>query len=71
MSTNIIEQSITTRTDPGELQPTIERYRSNGWTVKHEDGNAAVMIHPGLTGVQVTLVDEPTDAAHPTRTGTP
>ncbi|MDQ5860822.1 MAG: hypothetical protein M3536_00990 [Actinomycetota bacterium] len=57
MSTKIIEQSITSRTDPGELRATIERYKSNGWTVKYEDGGVATMIHPDLTGVQVTLLE--------------
>lgn len=57
MSTKIVEQSITSRTEPGDLQATIQRYKSNGWTVQNEDERAAVMVHQGLTGVQVTLID--------------
>ena len=57
MSTKIIEQTITSRTDPGDYAATIERYKTNGWTLHSDEGGQAVMFHPGITGVKVILFD--------------
>jgi hypothetical protein len=57
MSDNIADQQITARTAPGTLHVTIERYKSNGWTVKY---GSVVMINADEPGLEVTLIDEGT-----------
>lgn len=58
MSTKIVEQTITVRTDPGDFTATIERYKSNGWTLEAEADGQAVLSHPGITGAKVHLFDQ-------------
>lgn len=57
MSTKVVTQTITSRTEPGEYSATIERYKTNGWNLHSDEGKKAILFHPDLVGVKVILFD--------------
>lgn len=58
MSVEVTEQNITVRTDPGQFDTVVERYKSNGWTESGKGPGWVVLENPAMTGYVVQLRDQ-------------